>query len=73
MKKCYSNLVFCLFVGIQVYLNKTDLVDIYPARTGVYTDISEAVLKHLRLSIYFDLSGKIFQIFGPRNETFSAP
>ena len=33
VEKRYSNLVLCLFVGIQVFLDKTDIVNIYPAES----------------------------------------
>ena len=46
-------------------------MNIYPAKSGFRLYI--AVLKAPRLSIFFNLSGKMFQILEPKNETLSPP
>ena len=66
--------ILCQFEGIQVILDGTGIVDIYAGKTTrsfLGLPIFIVALKSPKLSILFDLSGKMSQILGPKNETFS--
>ena len=60
--------------GNSGYLRWTGIVDIYAGKTTrslLRLPIFIVALKSPKLSILFDLSGKMSQILGPKNETFS--
>ena len=48
--KSYPNTVLCLFKGIQVFINKTDIVNIYPAES------TWTFLRHLTFYCHFKSS-----------------
>ena len=66
----------CQFEGIEIFLDKTDFENIYPAEsTRIFLKFPTfyCVLKVPRLSIFFNPYDKMFQILVHRNETFSVP
>ena len=72
-KNIYPNLVLSLFEGIHIFLDKTDIVNIYVLQSLHEHFSGFKVLLAIWVSIFFNLSGEMSQIFGPRNETCSIP
>ena len=72
--KVTRNLVLCLFGVIQIFLDKTDIINIYSAKStqafqGIQLFIADS--RASKLLIFFNLSAKMHQILESRNEILS--
>ena len=72
--KVTRNLVLCLFIVIQIFLDKTGIINIYSAKStqafqGIQLFIADS--RASKLLIFFNLSAKMHQILESRNEILS--